>query len=148
LNFGPTFGFETEKQNYSSDLPVKNLRDIPYDSLFTIQKSVSHPLTKNKQKGNFHAKYDDKIYQSAHQLTESTWTERGDIFKPCIFEFKDILLIWDKTWFSQCPTSVVLSTYKLNWVSVHVPATNPHSLWCWWCYNVFQNTMALISIWR
>jgi len=106
LNFGPTFGFETEKQNYSSDLPVKNLRDIPYDSLFTIQKSVSHPLTKNKQKGNFHAKYDDKIYQSAHQLTESTWTERGDIFKPCIFEFKDILLIWDKTWFSQCPTSV------------------------------------------
>ena len=146
MNFRPTFGFEIEKQNYSLDLPLKNLRDIPYDLIFTIQKPISHSLTKNKQKCNCHAKYDDKIYQTMHQLTESTWTERSDFFKPCIFEFKDILLIRDKIWFLPCPTSVLLSTYNLNRVSVHVSATNSHSLWCWWCYNVFQNTMALISI--
>ena len=145
MNFRPSFGFEIKKQNYST---VRNLKDIPYDLIFTIQKSTTHPLKKNKQEGNCHAKYDDQIYQTTHQLTESTWTERSDFFKPCIFEFKDILLIWDKICFSPYPTSVVLSTYNPNWVSVHVPATNPHSLWCWWCYNVFQNRMALISVWR
>jgi hypothetical protein len=56
VNFRPTFGFEIEKQNYSLDLPVKNLRDVPYDLPFSLQKSVTHPLTKNKQKGNSHAK--------------------------------------------------------------------------------------------
>jgi nitrogen-specific signal transduction histidine kinase len=29
-------------------------------------------IDKNKQKGNCYAKYDDTIYQSTHQLTEST----------------------------------------------------------------------------
>lgn len=134
-----------EMENYSSDGLEKNLGNLPCYLLFTTQKFISHPLTKNKQKSNFHAKYGIKSYQSTRQLTESTWIERTDFLKPCVFEFKEILLILDKIWFSPCPTSVYPSIYNLNSVSDHVP-TNPHSLSCWWSCNVFQNTMARIHI--